>query len=295
MRNFSANPAASGLVAVLFFVAGFMFPGAPPAGATDHVGASPWVYTDYARIRLVPGAIRSDGKRWLGVHIELEPGWVTYWRNPGYSGVPPRFDWSKSANLADAKVSYPAPRRLKSDYGVSYGYLNQVVFPVLISPGASDRDIKIELFAEYAVCREICIPEYSDLAIVLPGIEGDDSQVGQELQNLVADFTARVPRAQTADTALRIETASVEKRSGRTVLSVIAALDGAAAGVELFVEGPDRYYFTVPDGPRDIGDGRGLFVVAIEGAKSVDDLAGARLGGTLVTPGGATEYWWTVE
>ena len=34
----------------------------------------------------------------------MAPGWHTYWRYPGDSGVPPRFDFSGSDNLASAQV-----------------------------------------------------------------------------------------------------------------------------------------------------------------------------------------------
>lgn len=289
------NKIFPGLVAAFAMAGTIALAVAPAVRAGTHVGASPWVETEYARIRLIRGAFRPDGGQWLGVHIEMEPGWVTYWRNPGYSGVPPRFDWSQSTNLAEAQVRWPAPRRLKSDYGVSYGYLDQVVFPVLVSPGTLGKDIEIRLKIDYAVCREICIPEFSELELVLPAAGPDAEQAGQDLQRLIADFEARVPEAQSAQTGLRIETARIEMRSGNPVLAVTAALGGSTAGAELFVEGPEEYYFTVPDGPEDLGGGKGLFVVAIEGAKAVEELTGARLGGTLVTPGGATEYWWTVR
>ena len=40
-----------------------------------------------------------NGELLAGVQIRLEPGWKTYWRTPGDSGVPPSFDWSGSKNL----------------------------------------------------------------------------------------------------------------------------------------------------------------------------------------------------
>ena len=60
--------------------------------------ASPWKDGYNSRVRLVAGSI--SGKTYAGVEIQLAPGWKTYWRNPGTSGVPPRFDWAGSENVA---------------------------------------------------------------------------------------------------------------------------------------------------------------------------------------------------
>ena len=57
-----------------------------------------------------------------GIEIKLQPGWKTYWRYPGDSGVPPRFDFSGSDNLGRAKVLYPAPHLFTDETGNSLGY-----------------------------------------------------------------------------------------------------------------------------------------------------------------------------
>src|SRR5690349_4532496 len=93
--------------------------------------ASVWSEAKGAAIRLIPGPVVGDGHK-AGLEIHLEPGWKTYWRNPGDSGVPPSFDWSKSTNLADVTVSWPAPERLEDEGGTSIGYKHDVVLPLLV-------------------------------------------------------------------------------------------------------------------------------------------------------------------
>ena len=66
--------------------------------------ASPWSNQKYGPMRLVvglpqaPGVTPAAGKIYAGVHIKLDSGWKTYWRQPGDSGVPPSFDWTGSVN-----------------------------------------------------------------------------------------------------------------------------------------------------------------------------------------------------
>lgn len=52
-----------------------------------------------------------------GIAIQLQPGWHTYWRTPGDSGVPPRFDFSKSDNVEAVTVLWPAPRKFEDGAG----------------------------------------------------------------------------------------------------------------------------------------------------------------------------------
>jgi len=286
---------ALSLVVAVFFAWTLGAPVAPKVQAAVHPATSPWVDTDYARIRLVSGAAQDDGKRWLGVQIILEPKWKTYWRNPGHSGVPPRFNWSKSTNLSEARVAWPAPVYLPDDYGIAYGYYDEVVFPVEITPKSAREEVAVKLTIDYAVCKDICIPELSELELVLPATEPLVKENRQDWQSLISEFIARVPKIQSAASTLRIETAKVEMKSGKPVLAITAALGTPPGKAELFVEGPDDYFFRVPGGFEDLGDGRGRFIVAIDGAKTIDDLANFRIGGTLVTPDAATEYWWTVQ
>src|ERR1700753_1702320 len=70
--------------------------------------ASPWIRDGHSAIRLLAGS-RSGTVLLGGIAIQLQPGWKTYWRTPGDSGVPPRFDFSKSENIEAVTVLWPAP------------------------------------------------------------------------------------------------------------------------------------------------------------------------------------------
>src|SRR6185437_5231576 len=70
--------------------------------------ASPWQEESHSAVRLLAGS-RSSTVLLGGIAFRLEPGWKTYWRTPGDSGVPPRFDFSKSDNIDAVTVLWPAP------------------------------------------------------------------------------------------------------------------------------------------------------------------------------------------
>ena len=93
-----------------------------------------------------------------GIEIKLQPGWKTYWRYPGDTGVPPRFDFAGSDNLGTAKVLYPAPHSFSDEAGTSIGYKDSVIFPVHVTPRDPSKPVTLTLKIDYAVCEKLCIP-----------------------------------------------------------------------------------------------------------------------------------------
>jgi DsbC/DsbD-like thiol-disulfide interchange protein len=94
-----------------------------------------------------------------GVAIQLQPGWKTYWRTPGDSGVPPRFDFSKSDNVEAVTVLWPAPKKFDDGAGgTALGYKQQVVLPLRIVAKNADKPVTLRAHVSYAVCDKLCIP-----------------------------------------------------------------------------------------------------------------------------------------
>src|SRR5262245_25804867 len=92
--------------------------------------ASTWDGDARSAIRVVAGSpVARDAMR-AGVELRLGTGWKTYWRYPGDSGVPPRFDFSKSTNVKSVTVQWPAPHRFSDESGASIGYKGGVLLPL---------------------------------------------------------------------------------------------------------------------------------------------------------------------
>src|SRR5438874_656911 len=120
--------------------------------------ASPWQRDAHSAIRLLAGS-RSGAVLLGGIAIQLEPGWKTYWRTPGDSGVPPRFDFSKSDNVEAVTVLWPAPKKFDDGAGgTSLGYKHQIVLPLRIVAKDANKPVTLRAVINYAVCEKLCIP-----------------------------------------------------------------------------------------------------------------------------------------
>src|SRR4051812_37554571 len=84
--------------------------------------ASPWQRDGHSAVRLIAGS-RSGTVLLGGIAFQLQPGWKTYWRTPGDSGVPPRFDFSKSENIEAVTGFLAAPVKVDDGAGGDFpGY-----------------------------------------------------------------------------------------------------------------------------------------------------------------------------
>ena len=120
--------------------------------------ASPWQKDGPSAVRLLAGS-RSGTVLLGGIAFQLEPGWKTYWRTPGDSGVPPRFDFSKSDNVEAVTVLWPAPQKFDDGAGgVSLGYHGRIVLPLRIVARNVDKPVTLRASIKYAVCEKLCIP-----------------------------------------------------------------------------------------------------------------------------------------
>jgi DsbC/DsbD-like thiol-disulfide interchange protein len=248
---------------------------ASPARAAD---ASEWDGDQRAAVRLIAGTPRAGGTiQSAGVEIRLAPGWKTYWRYPGDSGVPPRFDFSASRNLKSAVVRYPAPHRLIDESGTSIGYKDHVTFPLEVIPQDASQPVALALTIEYAVCEKICIPAEGKAELTLTGRPAAEYAA-------LARGDMRVPAPARIGDAAPLAIRAVT-REGKRVLVDVATPGG---DVELFAEGPTaEWALPVPTPIEGAPAGQQRFAFELDGLPPGASPAGAELTLTAVAGGHA--------
>lgn len=120
---------------------------------------------------LLPGWTDQDGNRVAALELRLEPGWKTYWRSPGDSGLPPSFDWKGSTNLAGITLHWPAPQAISSGGDLSLGYHDRLVLPFTAHAADSATPITLQAAVDFGLCENICVPAH----VVLQSAPAADS------------------------------------------------------------------------------------------------------------------------
>jgi len=255
-----------------------------PALAAD---ASPWDGAERAAVRLIAGSQRGTAAATVhraGVEIRLAPGWKTYWRYPGDSGVPPRFDFARSRNVKSVTVRWPAPQRLTDESGTSIGYKHDIVFPLEVVPQDAAKPVELVLGIDYAVCEKLCVPADGKAELTIGGKGG--TQDGK-----IAQSEALVPRpaALGADGTLAIRSAKLQAGGAKPRIVVDVAAPAGAA-VALFAEGPaPDWALPVPEAIAGAPAGQQRFAFELDGLPPNTKADGATLTLTAVAGDQAIE------
>ena len=250
----------------------------PAAHASD---ASPWQTDSHSQIRLVAGS-RSGPVMLGGIAIQLQPGWHTYWRNPGDSGVPPRFDFSKSDNLDSVTILWPAPVKFDDGAGgESLGYEKQVLLPMRVVAKDAGKPVVVRAAISYAVCEKICIPVEANAELAFTSVAStEDGALTAALDT--------VPKPATIGDNNPLTVREV-KREGKNVLVDVTAPEGKAPN--LYVEGPTAdWALPIPKLDKHSPPGVKRFSFELDGLPSGATADGAALKLTLVGADKAYEY-----
>ncbi|EJN12441.1 protein involved in C-type cytochrome biogenesis [Bradyrhizobium sp. YR681] len=244
--------------------------------------ASPWQRDGHSAVRLLAGS-RSGAVLLGGIAFQLQPGWKTYWRMPGDSGVPPRFDFSKSDNVEAVTVMWPAP--LKFDDGAgghSIGYHDQIVLPLRIVAKAADKPVTLRAEINYAVCEKLCIPVEANAEL------GFNSVASTEDANLRAALDT-VPKPANIGDPNPLTIRDVKRDGPRNVVVDVVVPD--SRNVNLYVEGPTPDWSLPIPAPVEHGPaGVKRFTFELDGLPPGAKPDGAALKFTLVGPEKSYEF-----
>ncbi len=242
--------------------------------------ASPWSDSSHSALRLLDGGPdpASRGRHLAAIALRLKPGFKTYWRHPGDSGVPPHFQFEGSSNLREAHVHFPAPRRFDDGAGgVSFGYLEpELLLPVTVAAADAAKPVLLRLKADYAVCEKLCVPASGVAEVQLGGMPTAHGEA-------IRQAMKTVPRVVAAGAPGPVRILGLKRGTKPGTFAVaIEAPQGTVP--ELFVEAPQPWFFEV--GAVTAGSPA---IVPVKVVERPSPHGGVALTLTLVTGSGAIE------
>jgi DsbC/DsbD-like thiol-disulfide interchange protein len=242
---------------------------------------SAWQKDRHSSVRLLAGS-RSGGTVLGGMAFQLDPGWHTYWRDPGDSGVPPRFDFSGSDNVESVTVLWPAPQQFDDGAGGrSLGYQTQLLLPLRIVAKRPEQPLTLRAAINYAVCEKLCVPVEASAELAF-------TSAASSVDGVLKAALATVPRPAKIGDDHPLTIRDV-RREGKTVLVDVAAPAGDE--VSLLVEGPTpEWALPVPKQVSSGPAGARRFAFDLLGLPPGAAAEGAALKLTLVGADQAYEY-----
>ena len=144
-------------------------------GAVAHAQGlmSPVVTTPQVRAELVahaPQGVQPGATLMLGLLLKHQPGWHTYWLNPGDSGLPTQLNWTLPEGLKAGATLWPLPDMIPVANMVNHGFEDQVLLGTQVQIDKNfqpSNTLELRLNAEWLVCKEECIPQSGQFLLTL--------------------------------------------------------------------------------------------------------------------------------
>jgi DsbC/DsbD-like thiol-disulfide interchange protein len=225
---------------ILFFVCVFAM------HSVVHAEMTPWAVNEGGRMRIVVMPPEPDGKVRGALQIEPKAGWITYWKEPGDTGIPPQLLFSQNGDVHLDSVSFPVPKRIDSGKLRDIGYDEPVTFPFELTvkdfgkksesaPGQlPGQPTNLIATAFIGLCRNICIPFQAEFPLAMQAAKGTPVEEAMIL-NAAA---AKLPQKQSDD--FRILRYAMVK-DGRVLRLTLRLPDEATAQPQVIVTGPEGH------------------------------------------------------
>jgi DsbC/DsbD-like thiol-disulfide interchange protein len=204
---------------------------------------SPWFSSLHSRSRLLVGDLQKDGTIPLGIEVELDPSYKTYWRSPGDSGFTPRFDTQSSQNIANIEIKWPSPKRFVDGTGTFNGYDTRLLLPVVITPQRQDQLVVFHVNFEYGVCHLQCIPTHAkhEMTLDLANIKPPSPHTSALQKAFINVPQLLIDKDQVSSLVEKITL--VEKDTKRLLMVQLSPYE---RNTELFVEAPKGWVLGAP-------------------------------------------------
>ena len=134
------------------------------------------VNTGHANVSLVKyeNTQGNQNRNLIGIRMDMQKNWHTYWKNPGDSGGPIKVNWSHDDNVSISELNWPTPSLIPYEPLMTYGYKDFVIFPFEIT-NSNNKNSVIEASIDFLICDDICVPEKAIIKTNLQDIETDNS------------------------------------------------------------------------------------------------------------------------
>ena len=114
-----------------------------------------------------PQIITYKDTDWLTVSYKNDPGWHTYWKNPGDAGLPPSWNfYIEEKEIFLSSLEWPVPKRFFEKKGlITFGYEGEYSFFFPLDKNIAKVAGNLRVKSRYLVCKDVCIPGKGEMSV----------------------------------------------------------------------------------------------------------------------------------
>ncbi len=127
----------------------------------------------------------------VGLQLQLDEGWHSYWVNPGDVGEPILLTWDLPDGFSAGAIQWPYPKKIDAEPLRSYGYADEVTFLIEITPpsdwAADTADLKTT--ANWLICEDVCLFAEETVGLRTP-VRSEAPEPGAHFEDIARARTA---------------------------------------------------------------------------------------------------------
>lgn len=186
-------------------------------------------------MRLVALPPDADGHMRAGLQIEPKPGWITYWREPGNSGIPPQITIAPQSGVTLDAISYPIPNYISDGKVEDIGYGAPVTLPLSLTASKAGP-VVLDATAFIGICKDICIPFQAQFSLKVGAV----AQSRPQEEMILRSAASRLPEASSADFEVVAHRMSPDLKQLSLKITLPAEVGDTP---DIVVTGPSGYAF----------------------------------------------------
>ena len=102
----------------------------------------------------------------VAIVLRSEPGWHTYWKNPGDAGMATAVEWRLPKGWRAGELAWPAPQRFQEKEVTTFGYEGELWLIARVDPAKKiEASTTLGARVDWLECREVCLPGSAELTI----------------------------------------------------------------------------------------------------------------------------------
>ena len=143
---------------------------------------------------LLPTELAQPGTTILaGVDLKMDPGWHTYWKNPGAAGLATKIEWQLPPGVTAGAIQWPLPEIIPPAEVTTYGYEDEVILlvPLTLAADVAPGPLVLKANVSWLECKEQCVPGSTSVETTLN--LGDETKPSANAA-LIESWRGKVPQ-----------------------------------------------------------------------------------------------------
>lgn len=119
-----------------------------------------WAAQTSVRLILSHDVARPGDTIWAGLELRMNPGWHTYWENPGESGAATTVSWQLPDGVSAGPIQWPVPEKHVSGGLTTFVFHDEAMLlvPLTVSTSAVSGSNQLTASLRWLECEKVCIP-----------------------------------------------------------------------------------------------------------------------------------------